>query len=105
MTSRQPFHIFAAVGDAQADHLKQGSVRLGRTLRQAAAIKRYTQASIFVAQATEVEGRWRPASGAERHYPTLGPTDAEIQALNRARAAESSQASMTRHTQRRRASR
>lgn len=55
MTNRAPFHIFAIVGDNKFDHLKVGSVRLGRTLRRAAEIKRYTQATIVVAQAERLE--------------------------------------------------
>lgn len=101
MNQRQPFHIFAQVGD-HCDHLKIGSVRLGRTLRAAAAIKRYTQATVFVAQAREVDGRWMMTATAERHYPVVSPSDADIQALHRQRAAESSAASLARHDAKRR---
>lgn len=70
MQNRSAFHIFGQDGDAVA-HLREGSVRLGRTLRQAIAIARYTQARIFVSQATATpEGKFIPTPGAERHYAT-----------------------------------
>lgn len=56
MHPRPKYHIFGqAPGAAAPSHLREGSCRLGRTMRAAQAIARYTQARIFVCYARKTQ--------------------------------------------------
>lgn len=52
MTNRRKWHIYEVSGDV-AKHVREGSVRLGRTLRAAKRYKRTTNARVVVARAIE----------------------------------------------------
>lgn len=83
MTNQSVFHIFGQDGNAVV-HLRQGSVRLGRTLRRATAIRRVVNHSVFVALADPSTMPIEPLPGAERHYVATHQTESELQASNRA---------------------
>ena len=65
----RPFHIFGVL-DGVTTHLRIGSTRLGRALRAAKEIARYTKADVFVSQAAMVMDTWTPTG---KHYPADKP--------------------------------
>lgn len=71
------YHIFGTL-DGKTTHLREGSVRFSRTLRQAKEIARYTQATVFICFGVEttLNGKptFKPDQQAERFPASIEHT-------------------------------
>lgn len=92
-SSKSVYHIFGQDGTAVV-HLAAGSVRLGRTLRRAVALRKLVNHSVFVALGEDDAGRIVPKTGALRHAAEVAVStrerEVQQQASNRAQMTQSS---------------